>query len=361
MILSLPFIRIAMIYYKLIFIVCIILVFPFCGLTAQTLNSRENPGNIPQAKISNGLISARAYLPDPDNGYYKSTRFDWSGIIYSLQYKGHEFYGQWFDRIDPDVINWVHQDAYIVSGPCSALVGPVDEFEIPLGYDEAEAGGTFIKIGVGILRKTAERYNRYYPYEILDSGIWSATSGNDSLEFIQELSDPKSGFAYLYRKSVRLEKDKPSMVIEHCLKNTGTRLIQSSVYNHNFIVLDKQPPGPDYTITVPFQIQTVRPPSPGLVEVAGNQIIFKKQLSGEDEAVVMIRGFSDKASDSEIIIENIKAGAGLRITGDRPLIRELLWSIRTVLAIEPYIAIDIQPGKEFRWKNTIEYYTMPSN
>jgi hypothetical protein len=30
------------------------------------------------------------------------------------------------------------------------------------------------------------------------------------------------------------------MLIEHSLKNTGKRAIQSSVYNHNFVVLDKQ-------------------------------------------------------------------------------------------------------------------------
>jgi hypothetical protein len=30
-----------------------------------------------------------------------------------------------------------------------------------------------------------------------------------------------------------------------------------------------------------------------------------------------------------------------------------------VLAIEPYIAIDIQPSAEFTWKNMFEYYTLP--
>jgi hypothetical protein len=38
----------------------------------------------------------------------------------------------------------------------------------------------------------------------------------------------------------------------------------------------------------------------------------------------------------------------------------LLWSIRTVLAVEPYIAINVQPGAEFTWKNTVQYYTLPA-
>jgi hypothetical protein len=80
----------------------------------------------PEAQISNGLLTARMYLPDAKNGYYRSTRFDWSGAIYSLQYKGNEYYGVWYDRIDPKVVNWVFDGDEIVSGPCSALAGPVN-------------------------------------------------------------------------------------------------------------------------------------------------------------------------------------------------------------------------------------------
>jgi hypothetical protein len=312
----------------------------------------------PQAEISNGQITAKIYLPDARNGYYRSTRFDWSGAIYSLRYKGHEFYGTWYDRIDPKVINWVHQGPEIVSGPCSALAGPVNEFQTPLGWEEAKPGGTFIKIGVGLLRKGEGDYNRYFPYDVVDPGKWTVRKRNDSIEFTQELADPNSGYGYVYRKLVRLAKGKPEMEIEHSLRNTGRRAIQSTVYNHNFVVLDKQPPGPDFTFRVPFQIQAARPPNKELVDVRGNQIVYAKPLSGEDQAVVAIEGFSDEVKDTEIVIENRKVGAGVRITGDRPLVRDLLWSIRTVLAIEPYVAIDIQPGGEFTWKNMFEYYTM---
>ena len=38
----------------------------------------------PQAQITNGLIRVKLYLPDPKNGYYRATRFDWSGEIASL-------------------------------------------------------------------------------------------------------------------------------------------------------------------------------------------------------------------------------------------------------------------------------------
>ena len=55
------------------------------------------------------------------------------------------------------------------------------------------------------------------------------------VEFSQELTGP-SGYAYAYRKTVRLAKDQPRMTLEHSLKNTGRRVIESNVYNHNFFV-----------------------------------------------------------------------------------------------------------------------------
>jgi hypothetical protein len=162
--------------------------------------------DFPQAEISNGQITAKMYLPDARNGYYRSTRFDWSGAVYSLEYKGHNFYGTWYDTIDPKVINWIFRGSEIVSGPCSALMGPADEFATPLGWDDSKPGGTFIKLGVGVLRRGDGAYNRYLPYEVLDSGKWAVRKQSDSVEFSQELSDPASGYGYLYRKIVRLAK-----------------------------------------------------------------------------------------------------------------------------------------------------------
>jgi hypothetical protein len=312
----------------------------------------------PQTTISNGQVVAKIYLPDAKDGYYRSTRFDWSGAIYSLQYKGHDFYGPWFDRIDPKVINWVFQGPDIVSGPCSALEGPVDEFQTVLGWGEAKPAGTFIKIGVGVLRKTGTEYNRYFPYEVVDSGKWSIQKATGSVAFVQQLTDPASGYGYVYRKVVRLAHDKPELIIERSLKNTGKRDIQSTVYDHNFMVIDKQPPGPDFVFRVPFAIQSPRPPKAEMAEIRGNEIVYKKVLSGEDQVAVPIQGFTDGAKDAEIVIENKKAGVGVKITGNRPLVRDLLWSIRTVLAVEPYVAIDIKPGEEFTWNNTFDYYLL---
>jgi hypothetical protein len=318
----------------------------------------------PSAEITNGQVKAVIYLPDGQHGFYRGTRFDWSGVVSSLQFQGHDYYGPWFNKTGPDVHDFVYDGPDIVAGPCSAITGPVDEFA-PLGFEDAKAGGNFIKIGIGALRKPDDQaYDHYRSYEVADPGKWSIGKHADSVEFTQELHDASSGYGYTYRKTLRLVSGKAEMVLEHSLKNTGTQVIHTSVYNHNFLVLDGRGPGPGVTITVPFQIHTSeptpKPPAEGLAEIRGNQIIYRKTLEGHDVAAMPLQGFGASAADHQFRIEDTRAGAGMSMESDRPLSSESLWSIRTVIAVEPYVEIAIEPGSEFTWTSSYRYYSLKS-
>jgi hypothetical protein len=79
---------------------------------------------LPQAELSNGSLRVKLYLPDAANGFYRASRFDWSGMIYSLEYAGHRYYAPWFQRTDPKVHDFIYQGKEIVAGPCTAATGP---------------------------------------------------------------------------------------------------------------------------------------------------------------------------------------------------------------------------------------------
>ncbi len=311
----------------------------FCSLRA---------GDSPQAEISNGEIRARFHLPDPKNGYYRGTRFDWSGVISSLQYKGHEYFGVWFPRYDPQLHD--------------AITGPVEEFrtgEASVGYAQAKPGETFVRIGVGALRKPDEKaYRAFGTYEIVDPGKWTVEPRSDRVTFTHQLTHP-AGYGYVYTKVVRLEAGRPEMLIEHRLKNTGTLPLETSQYNHNFFVIDGQPTGPDATVTFPFEARATRELA-GKAEVSGKQLKYLRELRGGGESVFTeIEGFGATAADYDFKIENRKAGAGVRITGDRPLSKLVFWSIRTTLCPEPYIDIRVAPGQETTWQIRYQFYTLP--
>jgi hypothetical protein len=331
-----------------------------CLPLAAMLHMKASMATLPQAEISNGELHVRLYLPDAHQGYYRGTRFDWSGVIGSLTYKGHDYYGPWFDSVDPAVHDYRYEGDRIIASRCSGITGPVEEFQThgaALGWDEAKPGGTFIKIGVGVLRKDQASYDFVKQYDVVDPGKWTVVPRRDAVEFTQELSDPSSGYGYVYHKTVRLVAGKPEMVLEHRLENTGQRAIETAVYNHNFLVLDHQPIGPDLVVTFPFPLQSPHPPEKDLAEIRGNQFVYVKVLQGQDRVEAPLLGYGASAKDNDIRVENRTAGAGLRFSGDHPLSHVNLWSIRTVLAVEPFISMTIEPGSEFSWKISYEYYT----
>jgi hypothetical protein len=338
-----------------------ILTVPLVVGVAVSTNSPAD--KTPQVEISNGELRAKLYLPDARHGFYRGTRFDHSGIVSSLEYKGHNYYGQWYTRSDPRVHDFEFKGNEIVTSTCCTIMGPVEEFKTndsALGFDEAKVGGTFVKIGVGVLRKDNEKYDAFKQYEVVDPGKWSVKTHGDSVAFTHELTDPSAGYGYIYRKVVRLVAGKPEMVLEHHLKNTGRRAIHGSVYGHNFLMLDRQTVGPDFTVTVPFQIHSPQPPNHEIAEIRGNQFIYRKPLVDRDVVYVQLQGFGDNPKDNEVRIENSGVGAGTAIRGNRPLTHMALWSIRSVLAVEPFIDMTIEPGSEFDWEVTYEYYTLRS-
>lgn len=301
----------------------------------------------PEADITNGIVTARLYLPDPANGYYRATRFDWSGQIPDLTYKGHSYFGEWNPApYDPKLHD--------------AITGPVEEFltnGAGLGYAEAKAGGTFLKIGVGVIRKPEEpQFQQFKTYEIVDPGKWTIRKHADSVEFTQTVRDPASGYAYQYTKIVRLVKGKPAMVLEHRLRNTGKKPIESDVYEHNFYMLDKQPTGPEVVVKFPFEVhatQNLR----GLAETRGKELVYLKELAAGETAQSNLTGFGRDPKDYDISEENLKTGAGVRQTSDRPIVRINYWSIRSTACPEAYIHMSIPPGQEFTWKINYDFYT----
>ena len=314
----------------------------------------------PQATISNGRVTAQLYLPDAERGFYRGTRFDWAGTVARLEANGHTYFAPWFVRFDPSVKDTEFDPALngYAAGPASANIGPVEEFRTPIGYREAAVGGTFLKVGVGILRKPQEEDYRFFNrYEIVNGGTWSARPAADRVEFVHELAD-ESGYGYVYVKTLRLPEGKPELVLEHSLKNTGRKPIDTPVYNHNFIVIDGQPTGPDFVVKVPFTIEAARDRE-GFAEARGKEVVYLRELQADQRAMVPVAGFGASATDYDIRVENARARAGVRITGDRPLTRLMVWAIRPVRSPEPHIDVHVEPGETFTWRIAYEFYDLP--
>lgn len=314
------------------------LIFALSFLLVGTSYAQE----IPQTEISNGIIHAKIYLPDSTNGYYRASRFDWSGVIPELSFKGHSYFDQWFEKYDPNTHD--------------AIMGPVDVFA-PLDYDSTKPGGSFVKIGVGVVNKPDESpYSFSGSYAILDHGEWEIQEEADQVEFIHRLNDEH--YSYEYKKVVQLLEGEPKMLIKHTLKNLGRKTIETEVYNHNFFVVDNQPVGPDFEVTFPFTLSTDDPLNKELAIISGNKIRFVSNLKEKQYVFLGLKGYNTNHKDYDIRIENRKTKAGVRITSDQPLSKLAFWSSNRTLSPEPYTQLKIEPGETFSWDINYEFYIL---
>ncbi|MEO6285974.1 MAG: hypothetical protein ABIO93_21470 [Dyadobacter sp.] len=298
----------------------------------------------PGTEITNGIIQAKLYLPDASSGYYRGTRFDWSGVVPSLEYKGHSYFGVWnAATYDPKLHD--------------AITGPVEEFT-PLNFDDAKTGEQFVKIGVGVLVKPDDKkYSFATNYEVQNQGKWTVKKHKDRVEFTHELKD-KTGYAYIYTKILRLVKDKPELMLEHSLKNTGTKDIATSTYNHNFFMIDKEPSNQNIRIKFPFDVAGEGKGFGTIINAKDKTLSYAREVVKGDQVFSSgLQGFGPTAKDYDIRIENVKTNAGVRITADQPLEKLVYWACPTTSCPEPYIKLAAKPGQEIKWNINYEFYT----
>ena len=304
----------------------------------------------PHVDISNGVITARIAPPDLSKGFYRGTRFDQAGVITSLTFKDRNFYGPWFDRVAPKVLDYAYDpQGRVVGGPDSATSGPVEEFA-PLGFEAKP--GTFVKIGVGVLRQPdTQAYDHYRHYKIEDAGTRTTKLTRDSITFTQALSN--NGTAYVYEKTLRLVPGKPELVIEHRLKNTGSKPINTSVYDHNFLTL--KPGNAGIRVTFPFTIAAASPPPADLLRIEGTTLTYLRPMKNKERISFLITGYANDAKDYDFTVEDTASRTGVRVQGDHPITRLNIFSIDKVQSVEPYIAVDLAPGEEKHWRYTYSF------
>ena len=296
-------------------------------------------GDHPSAYLTNGQVDLVVFLPDAANGYYRSTRFDWSGIIACASYRGHTYFGEWFDNYDP-LTN-------------DAVTGPAEEFRADdgkeLGYAEAPVGGEFVKPGVGVLRKTSDtpyKFGAFYP--IVDHGAWTVKVKGRSIVFTQRLKTT-IGYGYLYTKTLELDAHEPIFRLKHALVNLGAKPIETNIYNHDFFMLDRQPTGPRHRITMGFS-PVAEKPLGDAAELRGNQIAFTRTPDREHSAMGDLKGFTGKPGEFSVHLVDTETGIGILQTSSSPISRFYFWSTPKTICPELYIPIQVAPGARKQWE-----------
>lgn len=277
----------------------------------------------------------------PQEGY-QGTRFDWTGKITSLTYKG---------RFLTTTEKQDEQDQ-VFDGQ-----GFYNEFgiEYPLGHERVGIGDWFAKIGVGLLQKKAADYHFQNKYNVRPSEF-EVRTGTDHIRIICN-SPPTNGHAYRLTKEIKLKTC--GFVINYQLENTGREFIITNEYNHNFLSIDRTAIGKHYELRFPFRLQPklfgeyVDPEQ--LVEIGEQRIAFNKapqhpfffsNLSGG----VLV--------DAQWDLVNTESGLGISETGDFKTNAINIWGCGHVICPELFHQIYLPAGQTTRWTRTYRVYEL---
>ena len=290
-------------------------------------------------------MSAVVFLPDVADGYYRGARFDWAGIVGCVSLNGHTFFGEWFKNYVPTTND--------------AVTGPAEEFRHPtseLGYDEAGPDGLFLKIGVGVLRRTGDAPYRFgADYPIVDHGTWTVHTGKHNATFRQVVHSD-FGYAYVYEKTLTLDAHGTVLTLTHRLRNTGFKTIDTAVYNHDFFIFDGRPIGPGVELRLPFA-PTPDKPLPATAAINGNTVRIVDPLQPGRGLGAYLTGFSHLSSQFDFKVVDTADGTGVEETADAPLVRMYLWATPTTVCPEGYIGIHVAPGTTQSWALHYRFFT----
>lgn len=160
-------------------------------------------------------------------------------------------FGPRFDR--SAVVKSVIVDGVELLGPW----GLSDEFGLygdgVLGYESADIGGHFVKIGVGrLVRDTAEDYHFGHPYPV-DALFPVQVTVGDNVLSVSQRSAWAGARQYHYRKSYEL-LGSDGLVIRYQLTNTGDTPWTFEHYNHHWFRVEGVAVGPGYRVVTGFEL-----------------------------------------------------------------------------------------------------------
>ena len=298
----------------------------------------------PSVTLSNGAVKMISRTPGLPESFYRGGRFVHCAMLDEIEAGGASFYIRH------------HTGAHNPLGHDS-VCGPAEEFDLntpPPGYAEAEGGGLFLKIGVGVLRRPADEkeYAFYKTYEIADPGVWTTEApGGNEVIYRHTVALPDKSYAVEYEHRVSLADGAPVARVTRTLRNTGEKEIATRHYNHQFLAINTQPIGAAYTLELGFA------PLPkeqlgDILRITENKIEFTRDLT--KTLWSPMTGFGDSSEENRFTLR-LENGAAVHYSTDRPIADVCLYATPRVICPEFFTDLRLAPGSETPWSSELRF------
>lgn len=271
---------------------------------------------------------------------YNFSRFDWTGKIVDVKFKNISL----ASVEDPNCKN----ENFFGKGF-------YNEFGIDtaLGFKEAEIGGWFHKIGVGLLKKEDAQYAFNKRYEIKPAEFQISTHVNSVV--ITCVSGHVNGYSYELHKEIELHDS--SFTIKYHLKNTGEKTIHTDEYTHNFIAINNDFIGENYNLNLPFNLKSnlfKKTVNRELVVVVGENEINFNSTPKEQFFFSNLTGGKNVGASWEL--KHLKNKIGIRESSDFQTNKINLWGWKHVISPELFFDINIAPDESTAWIRSYEVF-----
>lgn len=266
---------------------------------------------------------------------YQRTRFDWTAIVTDILLDNQHTFCS------------VESPNPLVG---AGGIGLMSEFGIhePIGFDEADVGEKFPKLGVGLLEKpdnAAYFFMRPYPVAPFPCTV---TILDDGLRFGQAAVDCR-GYAANLTKTLTLRDT--TLRVDFLLENTGKKRIETTEYNHNFLQLNGKPTGADYRFTSSAPLHFTRND--------GSTWSTDGILTWPD-GIQAFHAHCGQLPEMDQFSWTLRhRTAGISVTGqvDFKPCRVACWGMEHVISPEIFFPIRLSPGESAAWSRQWTFQT----
>ncbi|WP_334073856.1 MULTISPECIES: hypothetical protein [Paenibacillus] len=275
-------------------------------------------------------------------GVYRGARFDWTGFITGIT-----------------LLNGNHTFCVpesLVPGRGTGGAGLCNEFgiETALGYDEIAAGGQFPKLGIGLLTRVDERkYEFFRDYPIRPFDVKVVRENKACLTF-HSLPKECNGFAASLSKRISVAGNR--LEVAYSLRNTGTKVLSTEEYCHNFLGIDGHKIGRDYVLRFPFELTPTADEEQTMAGLSFERGEVRFPDQPQSPFYFRLPGFEGGRYPWIWELLHEPSGTGVRELSQFPVSKAAVWGEGHVVSPEIFIKVELAPGEEQRWTRIYEFF-----
>ena len=332
----------------------------------RTAFAADNPQPIHAGTriLHSGNLIVEVGDPDsPDCRWNEGLRFSPVANVIRVQLNNHEFC---YAPTSGGALN------YLGGLPMEFDIGQEQFQPDPPGYNEGSNGSTFLKIGVGILKRNSSSYNFSSSYQVVELAHTTTTWEPDRAHFVQTLSGTADGYSYQLEEDLIVKNDR--VLMYYVLTNTGTKTFTTEQYLHNFLTFSQRNVGPNYRVYFPYnmvtspQLQQWEPPlfgqvgrTPGFIDInppmvgLENMVLYTKAISSVPKT--WIYKPDDYFGPDTIAVEQSDIGQRVIIESSLRSAYVGIWTTSYQVSPEQFVIITLAPGEQTTFTRTYKFST----